>query len=154
LEWILYLLDTLFKKFDSNLQWRYRQFIITVSSAIVISHSLSAVHYTCTESSRYAVPHHSSGTGFQRRTFAFLGSRTVPAIPTATLNSISILDCLLLLSGALSNNWFQPEFVSITKKKKKLNGLSPRANYTDRATGACRRSDCQLLRIKGATWSA
>jgi hypothetical protein len=36
----------------------------------------------------------------------------------------------------------------------KLHGLSPRANYTDRATAACRRSDCQLLRIKGATWSA
>jgi hypothetical protein len=32
--------------------------------------------------------------------------------------------------------------------------LSPRANYTDRATAACRRSDCQLLRIEGATWSA
>jgi hypothetical protein len=30
--------------------------------------------------------------------------------------------------------------------KKKLHGLSPRANYTDRATAACRRSDCQLLR--------
>jgi hypothetical protein len=38
--------------------------------------------------------------------------------------------------------------------KKKLHGLSPRANYTDRATAACRRNDCQLLRIKGATWSA
>jgi hypothetical protein len=37
---------------------------------------------------------------------------------------------------------------------KKLHGLSPRANYTDRATAACRRSDCQLVRIKGATWSA
>jgi hypothetical protein len=32
--------------------------------------------------------------------------------------------------------------------------LSPRANYTDRATAACRRSDCQLVRIEGATWSA
>jgi hypothetical protein len=40
------------------------------------------------------------------------------------------------------------------KKKKKLHGLSPRVNYTDRATAACRRSDCQLLRIEGATWSA
>jgi hypothetical protein len=38
--------------------------------------------------------------------------------------------------------------------KKKLHGLSPRANYTDRATAACRRSDFQLLRIKVATWSA
>jgi hypothetical protein len=28
-------------------------------------------------------------------------------------------------------------------KKTKLHGLSPRANYTDRATAACRRSDCQ-----------
>jgi hypothetical protein len=40
------------------------------------------------------------------------------------------------------------------QKKNKLHGLSPRANYTDRATAVCRRSDCQLLRIKGATWSA
>jgi hypothetical protein len=32
--------------------------------------------------------------------------------------------------------------------------MSPRANYTDQATAACRRSDCQLLRIEGATWSA
>jgi hypothetical protein len=39
-------------------------------------------------------------------------------------------------------------------KKTKLHGLSPRANYTDRATAACWRSDYQLLRIKGATWSA
>jgi hypothetical protein len=38
-------------------------------------------------------------------------------------------------------------------KNKKRHGLSPRANYTDRATAACRRSDCQLLRIEGATWS-
>jgi hypothetical protein len=36
------------------------------------------------------------------------------------------------------------------KKKKKLHGLSPQANYTDRATAACRRRDCQLLRIKSA----
>jgi hypothetical protein len=31
------------------------------------------------------------------------------------------------------------------KLKTKLHGLSLRANYTDRATAACRRSDCQLL---------
>jgi hypothetical protein len=37
---------------------------------------------------------------------------------------------------------------------KKLHSLSPRANCTDRATAACRRSDCQLLQIEGATWSA
>jgi hypothetical protein len=38
--------------------------------------------------------------------------------------------------------------------KKNLHGLSPRANYTDRATAAFWRSDCQLLRIEGAAWSA
>jgi hypothetical protein len=31
------------------------------------------------------------------------------------------------------------------KKKTKLHGLSPRANHTDRATAACRRSDWQLF---------
>jgi hypothetical protein len=31
----------------------------------------------------------------------------------------------------------------------KLHGLSPRANYTDRATAACRRSDCQLFADRG-----
>jgi hypothetical protein len=40
------------------------------------------------------------------------------------------------------------------ESKTKLDGLSPRANYTYRATAACRRSDCQLLPIEGATWSA
>jgi anaerobic selenocysteine-containing dehydrogenase len=39
----------------------------------------------------------------------------------------------------------------LKKKKNKLHGLSPRANYTDRATAAYRRSDCQLVRIEGAT---
>jgi hypothetical protein len=39
-------------------------------------------------------------------------------------------------------------FVQRNKKKNKLHGQSPRANYTDRATAACRWSDCQLLRIK------
>jgi hypothetical protein len=29
-------------------------------------------------------------------------------------------------------------------QKKKLHCLSPRANYTDRATAACRRSDANL----------
>jgi hypothetical protein len=39
------------------------------------------------------------------------------------------------------------------QQTNKLHGLSPRANYTDRATVASRRSGCQLSRIKGATWS-
>jgi hypothetical protein len=37
---------------------------------------------------------------------------------------------------------------------KKLHGLSPREDCTDRATAACRRSLCQFLQIEGATWSA
>jgi hypothetical protein len=48
----------------------------------------------------------------------------------------------------------EPLLHSSKQKQNKLHGLSPRANYTDRATAACRRSYCQLLRIKGATWSA
>jgi hypothetical protein len=41
-----------------------------------------------------------------------------------------------------------------SNKTNKLHGMSSWANYTDRATAACRRSDCQLVRIEGATWSA
>jgi hypothetical protein len=48
----------------------------------------------------------------------------------------------------ISNNIFNKT------KTNKLHGLSPRANYTDRATAACRRSDYQLWLIEGATWSA
>jgi hypothetical protein len=38
---------------------------------------------------------------------------------------------------------------SLNKKQLKLPGLSPRANYTDRATAACRRSDCQIFSNTG-----
>jgi hypothetical protein len=40
--------------------------------------------------------------------------------------------------------------------KTKLNSVAfgPQANYTDRATAACRRSWCQFLRIEGVVWSA
>jgi hypothetical protein len=53
--------------------------------------------------------------------------------------------------------WVCVDWISLAQDKeqweKKLHGLSPRANYTDRAAAACRRSACQLLRIEGATWS-
>jgi hypothetical protein len=52
------------------------------------------------------------------------------------------------------NNKKSLNYIANVLKKKKLHGLSPRANYADRATAACRRSDCQLVRIEGATWSA
>jgi hypothetical protein len=38
--------------------------------------------------------------------------------------------------------------------KKNSVAFSPQANYTDRATAACRRSYCQLLRIEDVAWSA
>jgi hypothetical protein len=38
--------------------------------------------------------------------------------------------------------------------KTKLRGFGPRANYTDRATAACWRSYCQILRTEGVAWSA
>jgi hypothetical protein len=41
----------------------------------------------------------------------------------------------------------------LQNKKTKLHGLSLWANYNDRATVACRRIQCQLLQIEGATWS-
>jgi hypothetical protein len=42
-----------------------------------------------------------------------------------------------------SINYFR-ELLTYTLK---FHGLSPRTNYTDRATAACQRSDCQLLQI-------
>jgi hypothetical protein len=34
-------------------------------------------------------------------------------------------------------------------EKKQLHGLNPLANYTDRATAACWRSDCQVFADRG-----
>jgi hypothetical protein len=55
--------------------------------------------------------------------------------------------------GVCVLDWNRPSRSAIAtklkmKKKKKLCGLSPRA------TAACWRSYCQLLRIEGTTWSA
>jgi hypothetical protein len=44
---------------------------------------------------------------------------------------------------------FEGFFGQQVLKKTKLHGLSPPANYTDRATAACRRSDCQLFADRG-----
>jgi hypothetical protein len=46
------------------------------------------------------------------------------------------------------------EFARNQTKKTILRGFGPRANYTDRATAACWRSQCQLLRIEGVAWPA
>jgi hypothetical protein len=40
-----------------------------------------------------------------------------------------------------------------TRTDTKTPWSESRANYTDQATAAFQRSDCQLLRIEGATWS-
>jgi hypothetical protein len=50
--------------------------------------------------------------------------------------------------------WGEKRMCSISVIFRLLRGLSPRANSTDRATAACRRSLYQLLRIEAATWSA
>jgi hypothetical protein len=79
--------------------------------------------------------------------------RNIPYIlfRSDVLRNVSYYGMLgILKMKALSTIFVNP----ITNKQNKLHGLSPRANYTDRATAACRRSDCQLLRIEGATWSA
>jgi hypothetical protein len=42
----------------------------------------------------------------------------------------------------------------LTDTKLKVRGFGPHADYTDRATAACWRNLCQLLRIEGVAWSA
>jgi hypothetical protein len=44
--------------------------------------------------------------------------------------------------------------LSLWKQMKTFRGFSPQANYTERATAACRRSLWQLWRIEGVAWSA
>jgi hypothetical protein len=104
--------------------------------------------------------------GFQRRIFPFLW---VPKLLTGfSYQLLTFQNCNSQLTQQLQVQVTSrptvsrpvrlgvgPPLGNMTKTKQKKNhGLSPRANYTDRATAACRRSDCQLLRIKGATWSA
>jgi hypothetical protein len=45
-----------------------------------------------------------------------------------------------------NNQYFEGSF---NQTKNKLHGLSPRANYTNRATAAYRRSDCQPFSDRG-----
>jgi hypothetical protein len=76
---------------------------------------------------------------------------------TSNMDSVWVFSCRTQgLALPIGGNWV----VSIRRQrqnpvsKKKLHGLSPQVNYTDRAIAACRRSNCQLLRIEGATWWA
>jgi hypothetical protein len=68
------------------------------------------------------------------------------------INVLSTIRILLFLHRVFEAQWFC--IYHVLGKKKKLHGLCPRANYTDRTTAACRRSDCRLLWIECAKWSA
>jgi hypothetical protein len=73
---------------------------------------------------------------------------------STTQSKIQVLSCLLSRSVTIEvyNTVIIPKVLygcetwSLTLREehiKKLHGLSPRANYTVRATADCRRSDCQ-----------
>jgi hypothetical protein len=53
-------------------------------------------------------------------------------------------------------NQYKNGSTRVHKKKLKLNSVafSSQVNYTDRATPACWRNQCQLLQIEGVAWSA
>jgi hypothetical protein len=76
-----------------------------------------------------------------------------------TVRVAYVRELILVLWTQITSYVVKPGKTYITQlqkiyfNKKNLHGLSPRAKYTDRATAACRRSDCQLLRIEGVTWS-
>jgi hypothetical protein len=61
------------------------------------------------------------------------------------VTAASLLRCTAMLSGS-HHRFGATSSLHPPKRRQKLHGLSPRANYTDPATAACRRSDCQLLR--------
>jgi hypothetical protein len=82
--WISYWTRWLLTILDYSL-WRYCQFL------------QSAVHLTLTESSKSAVIHQSSGTGFHRCTFPFLISRTIPVPQPQRPFTHSALDSWALL---------------------------------------------------------
>jgi hypothetical protein len=52
------------------------------------------------------------------------------------------------MSGVQISNYWHYECI------RKFRGFSPPANYTNRATAACRRSECQRYWIEGVAWSA
>jgi hypothetical protein len=121
LDWTLDLFDT-YIAYNYWLQfslWCYRQFSITIYIALSLFHNYCIrFAITRTESSRSAIPHKSSGTGFQRQMFPFLCSRTIPIPQSQRLSALSIFNCFLFFrsvlsgalpvtdySGALSNNW-------------------------------------------------
>jgi hypothetical protein len=67
------------------------------------------------------------------------------ALPWQTYPRLSHNNHLALSEvGTTDQIAYQMNPVWSQKQKNKVHDLRPRANYTDRATAACRRSDCQL----------
>jgi hypothetical protein len=77
--------------------------------------------------------------------------------PVVSVHRCTHISFVLHSNCIIFIHYMAPEIIILNTikqtNKNKLHGLSPQANYTDSATAVCRRSDCQLLRIKGATWS-
>jgi hypothetical protein len=107
----------------------------------------------------------SHSEGDPARTEMHVHTRNTTDITAAFEKLGSLVWCYVSLRGRADgglNSAQGPQEISLLSKIRLiiiiiiiiLHNLSPRTNYTDRATAACRRSDCQLLRIEGATWSA
>jgi hypothetical protein len=81
--------------------------------------------------------------------FRLLGSWDRVSLETSSVCVYSV--CVVLCVGrGLARGWSPVQWALPTVYRiTKLHGLSPPANYTDRATASCRRSDCQFLRIEG-----
>jgi hypothetical protein len=80
-----------------------------------------------------------SGTGCFGNEFGFFSTAISP------LSYNNLAEVRLSLKYILNSISLAPHTKRNRNSYKKLHGLSPRANYTDRATAACRRSDCQLF---------
>jgi hypothetical protein len=60
-----------------------------------------------------------------------------------------VSSCSVIWYQIMKSVWSRFYWIKTNIQTNKLRGLSPRANYIDRATAVCRRSWCQLLQIEG-----
>jgi hypothetical protein len=68
------------------------------------------------------------------------------------ISALNLVPCILYSSAVKFYAWFRSYFKLI---KRKLRGLSPRVNYTDRTNDRLLSAKLvPTLRIEGATWSA
>jgi hypothetical protein len=66
-----------------------------------------------------------------------------------SITTITDAKDFIYLATNQSTNDNEETSAEIIGLKAKLHGLSPRANYTDRATAACGRSECQIFADRG-----